>query len=383
MKERGTILVVDDIEMNRVILRETLKEAYTVAEAENGQAALEYIENSEANGHYIAAVLLDIVMPVMDGMTLLNILGKKAYMQKVPVILITSTETEKIEKESYDMGIIDIIRKPFDPYVVQRRVQNVVELYEHKHNLEELVQAQTKTLLAQAQDIAAKAAQLEEQSEIMVAALGTLVEYRNMETGQHINRVRSFTRILLEDIAQHYPEYALNPGKIKDIVSASAMHDIGKISIPDSILLKPGKLTPEEFEIMKTHAEKGDALLHTIPLKSNPQYMAYCYEICRHHHERWDGKGYPDHLVGDAIPISAQAVSVADVYDALTVDRCYKAAISHEKAVEMILDGQCGSFSHKIYDSFRRVSEQFREVAENHAKDCADEKCTQEGLEQT
>ena len=338
MRKRDTILIVDDMEINRVILSGLFQEEYHLLEAENGEQALLLLKQYHSN---IAIMLLDVVMPVMDGYQVMKEMGRIGLLDEVPVVVITADNSLEGELRSFDLGASDIIVKPFEPHVVKRRVHNIIELYLHKHNLEDMVDQQ--------------AHKLKESNDILVDALSSVIEYRSLESGQHIKRIRLLTRVLLRELAKNCPEYGLDQHKIEVIASASALHDIGKIAIEDKILNKPGRLTPEEYEIMKTHTVKGCQILESLERMSDKEYLEYAYNICRYHHERWDGRGYPDGLCGDAIPVCAQAVSVVDAYDALTSDRVYKKAIPHEQAFNMILNGECGTFSPRLLECFKTV----------------------------
>ena len=284
--DRKNILLVDDIEFNREILYELFHNQYNVLEAENGQVALDLIAEY---GQTIAIVLLDIVMPVMDGFGVLEHMIRDKSIETIPVIMITAESDEEKALMGYSMGVVDIINKPFSPDIVMRRVQNTVDLYLHKFYLEDMVERQTKALELQNE-------QLKMSNTFVIDALSTAVEFRDHESGQHIIRIRALTRILLETLSELNEKYRLSSEEIDDIASASAMHDIGKIAISDLVLLKPGRLTAEEFAVMKTHTTEGCAILESINFTGNLAYYKYCYDICRHHHERWDGRGYPDGL---------------------------------------------------------------------------------------
>lgn len=340
------ILVVDDVELNRAILAELFQDSYEVLEAENGRQALELLE---ARHEDILIVLLDIIMPVMDGFEMLQNMARREWKEEIPVVLITSENSDNALLRGYELGVSDIINKPFNPNIVKRRVDNTIELYLHKRHLEALVRQQVETLEKQA-------LKLNRFNEFIIDTLSTVVEFRSCESGTHIRRVREITRLLLESLSFRYPEYALPRGSIDKIVSAASMHDIGKIAIPDAVLNKPGRLTAEEFEIMKTHSLKGCELLQSINEGQDEEYYRFCYDICRSHHERWDGSGYPDGLAGNNIPIWAQVVSLADVYDALTSERVYKGAYTHAQAVSMILNGECGVFNPRLLNSFLSVA---------------------------
>ncbi|WP_082020785.1 HD domain-containing phosphohydrolase [Candidatus Soleaferrea massiliensis] len=358
MNRRDTVLLVDDVAMNRAILRMLFEREYRLLEAENGEQALELIQRQHDR---IAVVLLDLVMPVKDGYQVLETLGTEHYLTECPVIVITAEDTAENEVKAFDLGASDIIMKPFEPHVVKRRVQNVVELNLHRLHQQELIDEQ--------------AAKLRESNTVMVDALSSIIEYRSLETGQHIQRIRLFTKVLLEDIAERNPSLGYDKRLIEIISSASSMHDIGKIAIPDSILNKPGPLTREEFEIMKTHASRGCEMLATLNRVGDREYLEYAYRICRHHHERWDGCGYPDGLRGDEIPLCAQIVGIADCYDALTVDRVYREALPEEKAFSMIMNGECGAFSPQMLESFLHVRSAFwqlsREYTDHESPDAA------------
>ena len=345
MVKKDTILIVDDQELNRVILRNVFEEEYNLLEAENGEQALLLVAQYHEN---IAALLLDLVMPIKDGYQVLKELDEKNMLGSLPVIVITAEDSAENEVRAFDLGASDIIMKPFEPYVVHRRVQNVIELNLRKLNQQEIIEDQAQ--------------KLRESNSTMIDALSSIIEYRSVETGQHIHRIRLFTEVLLSDVARCYPEFALDSRKLSMIASASSMHDIGKIAIPDSILNKPGRLTDEEYEIMKTHTTKGCDMLANLDRMSDKEYLQYAYNICRYHHERWDGRGYPDGLKGESIPICAQVVGIADCYDALTSDRVYKKAFIPEKAYNMILNGECGSFSPKLLECFKNVRAAFEQL---------------------
>ncbi len=347
---RNTLLIVDDMEVNRAILRSLFEREYNLLEAENGEQGLMLLNQYKDT---IAAVLLDIVMPVKDGYEVMTEMSRNRLLDEVPVIVITAQDSTENEVRAFDLGASDIVMKPFEPHVVRRRVENVVELNRHKRHLEELVEEQ--------------AINLRESKAVLMDALSSVIEHRSIESGQHVLRIRMFTKLLLEDVKGNYPEYGLDERKIEVISSAAALHDIGKIAIPDAILNKPGRLTAEEFQIMKTHAVKGCEILAGLDRMHDKEYLQYAYNICRYHHERWDGNGYPDGLRGENIPICAQAAGIADAYDALTTSRVYKEAYSPEKACNMILNGECGLFSPKLLECFKNVREPFANLSREYA----------------
>ncbi len=359
MKNR--ILIVDDAEFNRDLLRALMEDDYDIEEAEDGQKAVQILA---AKWNQIDAVLLDLQMPNMDGYEVIQCMKQNNWMNKIPILIITGEHSIEIENKCFELGVSDFIHKPFDAGLVKNRVRNVVELFNYKNHLEEKVEKQTATLKGQYQMLQVQAVKLREMNDRIVEILGTIVEYRNLESGEHIKRVKSFTKVLAMQMMKSYPEYGLTEELIQTIEAASALHDVGKIAIPDKILLKPGKLTAEEFEYMKSHTTRGSDMLATLEGIWDDEYRKICYEICRHHHERYDGRGYPDNLKGDEIPISAQLVSVADVYDALVSERVYKNAFSKDEAFQMIINGECGVFSPKLMECFRLVKVKFEALAD-------------------
>lgn len=358
MKNR--VLVVDDMELNRELLQEMLENEYEVIQAEDGRRAVELLcEYSDE----INVVLLDLVMPEMDGFAVLGVMQEQELIGRIPVMVISGETSSEAEKKCFDYGVSDFIQKPFDESIVKRRVKNVVDLFSYQNELEEKVEKQTETLRKQYRILRHQAEKLKENNIRIIDILGTVVESRNLESGEHIKRVKGFARILGYQLMKDYPEFGLTEEKVEMIAEASALHDVGKIAIPDNILLKPGRLTEREFELMKSHTTRGCDILNSIEGIWEEDYRQISYEICRHHHERYDGNGYPDKLKGEEIPISAQIVSVGDVYDALVSERVYKDAYSKEEAFRMITKGECGVFSPKLLESFRHVRKDFEELA--------------------
>lgn len=347
------LLIVDDEEVNRALLNMMFNSDYEILEASNGEQAIEQIKNNKN----LCLILLDVIMPVMDGFGVLDYMEKNKLIDKIPVILITSMTPQESEEKAYTYGVADVMRKPFDPNIVIRRAKNIIELYQNKKNMEIRLKEQEEKILKQEKKI-------RDSNEFMIEALSSVVEFRSVETGDHIKRIKYFTRIIAKYMAKYFPKYGLTQTHIDQIARAAALHDIGKIGIPDAILLKPGRLTPEEFEIMKTHTTIGCGILESFKKTYTDEFYQYCYDICRYHHERWDGNGYPDHLVGDEIPISAQIVSIADVYDALVSDRVYKSAYSNSIAYDMILSGECGQFSPDVIECFELAKEDFFNIVE-------------------
>lgn len=344
-----TLLIVDDEEINRAILSNIFQPEYRTVEAKNGVEGLEAINRNTEN---LSAILLDVIMPQMDGMQVLRQLNQKGLTEKIPIFLITADVGSDTMREAYQLGVMDVIFKPVVPYIVRRRVNSVVELFRARRRLGAEVERQRDQLLLQAQ-------QLVEMSMGMVEALSTAIEFRSDESGEHVRRIRDITCHLL----CHTPlGNGLSENQIQLIGVGAITHDVGKISIPDAILNKKGRLTPEEYELMKVHTVKGAELLSKIPQMREHSAYQYAYDIALHHHERWDGSGYPDGLVGDQIPIWTQIVSLADVYDALVSERCYKQAYPAPVAVDMILNGQCGAFNPRLLECFRQTEPVLRKL---------------------
>ncbi|WP_302277089.1 diguanylate cyclase [Faecalibacterium prausnitzii] len=328
LQNKSQILLVDDSAMNRMILKEILGGDYRILEAENGQECLEKLQAEAGN---IALVLLDINMPVMDGFEVLKAMNANHTIEDIPVIMISSDDSDDAIRRSYELGASDYVNRPFDARIVYRRVTNTIKLYAKQRRLVQMVSDQIRAR--------------ENNTDTLVGVLSHIVEFRNGESGAHVLHIRIITELLLHRLLEISSQYPITAEQQDNIPLASALHDIGKIGIDEKILNKPGKLTPEEFEVIKTHSMLGSEMLHQLENFNEQPLLLTAYEIARWHHERWDGRGYPDGLKGDEIPISAQLVALADVYDALTSERCYKKAFSHEKAVQMILNGECGAFN--------------------------------------
>lgn len=343
------ILIVDDAEMNRMMLSEILKKEYQIIEAENGKEAVAALNDFDTE---IDLVLLDIVMPEMDGIEVLKIMKKNGWLSGIPVIMISSEMNSDIIHKAYELGANDFITRPFDVYVVQKRCRNMIDLYSKQKNLAGMVADQYF--------------EREKESRLMIDILAHIVEFRNNECGMHVIHVQNYTEILLRELSKITDKYDLDEEKILLITKTAALHDVGKICIPDEILNKPGRLTDEEFKIMKSHSAVGSQMLAELPFHKDEPLVKMAYAIARWHHERWDGRGYPDGLSGDDIPISAQVVALADVYDALTAERCYKKAFSHATALEMITKGECGQFNPLLITCLNNTSEQMRLVKEGN-----------------
>ena len=342
MEPKQKILIVDDSEINRAMLKEILGEGYEYLEAENGLRAIEILRRRTD----IALVLLDLIMPEMDGFDVLRVMQCYAWQEEIPVIVISAAEDNRSVERAYDMGVADYIRRPFERVMVLRRVKNALMLYAKQKRLTRLVTDQVY--------------EKEHNGVLMISILSHVVEFRNSESGQHVLHIRTLTDLLLHQLVQKTDRYQLDESDISLISTASALHDIGKIMIPEEILNKPGRLTEEEYAAIKTHTTEGARILKGLAIGQDEPLVKVAHAICRWHHERWDGGGYPDRLKGDEIPIAAQVVALADVYDALTSERCYKQSYSHEKAVDMILHGECGSFNPLLMECLKESSELLR-----------------------
>ena len=334
------ILIVDDSRFNRAVLRDMLGHEYQILEADNGVQALEMIDRHKKD---LALVLLDLVMPEVDGIGVLEEMNRRELINEIPVIMITSeTRAELIEK-AYHLGVTDFVNRPFNAQIVHHRVVNTILLSTKQKRLVGMVKHQVY--------------EKEQQSELMIDILSHIVEFRNGESGLHVLHIRVLTEILLRRLVQKTDRYHLNSADIRRISMASALHDIGKVAIPEHILNKPGRLTNDEFETIKLHPLKGAQLLKDLSFHQDKPLLKTAYEICLWHHERYDGRGYPHRLSGEGIPISAQVTALADVYDALTGERVYKHAIPHEEALKMIVNGECGAFSPLLLECLLDVAD--------------------------
>ena len=344
--EKPSVLIVDDSEMNRIILNEMLKDEYRVLEADNGRTALDMVDRY---GDELSLVLLDIIMPGMNGFEVLGELSRRTVADSLPVIMISSEDSDDVVLRAYELGASDYINRPFNARVVHRRVSNTIRLYAKQRRLTSLLSQQYNERV--------------KNSRMLIDIMAGVMELRNGESGLHVTHIEKLTELLLGCLVHRSDQFPLDNEQRSTIAMASALHDIGKMSIDDAILNKPGRLTSEEFEIMKTHTTLGaDMLFELGHQHAGNSLLEYAYQIARWHHERWDGKGYPDGLKGDEIPIAAQVVSVADVYDALTSVRVYKDAIPHQEAIQMILDGKCGQFNPLLLDCLVEVQDRIAET---------------------
>lgn len=349
--ERIKILVVDDVDINRIILTKILSDTYEVEQAADGTEAISILRNSDDKPHL---VLLDIVMPGVDGFEVLQFMKAEPSLCKIPVIFISATDEER---KGLSVGAVDYISKPFEPDIVQLRVANHIELAIYREKLESMVQQKVNELIST--------------KELFLETMADLIEYRSLESGSHVKRTKELAGILVNQLSKtgRYKEELMDENK-DQLINAMALHDIGKIGIPDSILLKPGKLTPEEFKTIETHTVIGGQVIESLMLghKGNnhlkqgeqDEYFKHCYDICRSHHERWDGRGYPDGLSGTDIPLSARIAAAVDIYDALVSERCYKKAYTHEEALEILKDSAGNHLDPEIVNALVEVNEQFK-----------------------
>lgn len=342
-ENRETILIVDDSAMNRMLLSDILADTYNIIEAEDGEQAIAILQQHASE---ISIVVLDMVMPKVDGFGVLEAMNENRWIQFLPVVSISTESSPEFVERAYSLGVTDFINRPFDELIVIRRVSNTIKLYTKQRKLTNMV----------ANEIFEK----ERNGSLMITILSHIVEFRNGESGMHVMNIGTLTEILLNQISKKDDKYYLPYAERDLIVKASALHDIGKISIPEEVLNKPGKLTDEEFEAMKQHTVIGYQMLSDLGFQDEP-LVKVSREITRWHHERYDGRGYPDGLKGDEIPLSAQIVSLADVYDALTSERVYKPAFSHEKAIQMILNGECGAFNPLLLECLVEAQDAIRQ----------------------
>ena len=350
MAVRDTLLLACGTATTRGALRSIFEDSFNILETDNSQQTMLFLDQ---NQRCIAAVLLDVTQKKQGCTSVLIEMDRLSMLEDIPVIMIADENSPQMVSLAFEQGASDVVFSDYDPTVLQHRVQKIVDLYRHKWHLEDVVEEQE--------------AILRHSNDAMVDALSSIIEYRSVESGQHILRVRRFTKILLEDIARCCPEYKLTEQTINIISSASALHDVGKIAIPDAILNKPGKLTAEEWSIMKSHTLSGCHIIETLSDIGNQEYLRYAHNSCHYHHERWNGGGYPEGISGDEIPICAQVVGLADVYDALTTKRVYKDAVPYDQAVNMILNNEGGSFSPKLLECFKHVIGQFEALARDYA----------------
>ncbi|MBQ0003140.1 MAG: response regulator [Treponema sp.] len=337
-KKLPLILIVDDSAYNRDLLTEIIQDSFRIIEASNGSTAITIMEQRKSE---LACVLLDLTMANMNGFQVMQIMNERNWIKSLPVIVISAEYSPDAIRRSYTLGASDYILRPFDEIVVKKRINNIVGLYENQKKLAGMVIEQIH--------------ENDRLSDMMISILGHTVEFRNKESNDHIENVSLLTKIFLEYINEKSDKYNFSKKEIALISRAAALHDLGKVSIPDEILNKPGKLTPEEFEFMKKHTVIGSQMLESTGIYKDEPLVKLAYKICLWHHERYDGRGYPNGLKGDDIPIEAQVVALADVFDALTSERCYKKAFTHEEAIRMISNDECGVFNSLLVKCIKEI----------------------------
>lgn len=359
--DKHKILLIDDSVINREILSCMLEDEYQITEAENGLQAIAILEKQ---AYTFSLILLDIIMPECDGYDVLTYLKQIKMIDDLPVVVISSETAQSRINKAYDMGAVDFISRPFDHNIVKRRVRNTIALYEKQKRLAAIV----------ANEIHERTREYDQ----MLSILSQIVEFRNQESGLHVVHIKALTEMLAHQLVHKTDRYTLTAADIERISIASSLHDIGKITVPDAILNKPCRLTSDEFAVVKTHSAVGAQMIKRLSAYQDDPMIQTAHDICRWHHERYDGKGYPDGLVGDQIPISAQIVSIADVYDALTEERCYKKAFSHEQAMDMIENGACGAFNPLLLECLNEIGERLhREWSSDQSNTKEQEELTQ------
>ncbi|MCR4922510.1 MAG: HD domain-containing protein [Lachnospiraceae bacterium] len=357
MSEQIVILHRD--EEKRKEMAELIEGKYEMAQYETLDDALPFIQDKD---NTILAILIGLTYPDKMGAVQIKNLAKLKLIDKIPVIAVSDEDNKEVEQQCYALGIKDFVSKPFYEIITNTRVKNVILAHRDKLMLEGRVSSQNEMLNKQIRLLSRQTAELDKSNNSIIEILGTVVECRNLENGNHVKRVKDFTRLLAKCWMESYPGTGLTGRKVEMIASASALHDVGKIAIPDSILLKPGKLTDDEFTYMKSHTIRGEEIVETVKGAWDPEYAKECAMICRWHHERYDGRGYPDGLKGDNIPLGVHCVALADVYDVLLSERVYKAAYTPDEAFHMIVQGECGVFAPRLIECFTKLKKEFEQV---------------------
>lgn len=360
---RDTILILEDDEDSRKKLVEIFQDKYKILEVTSEKEGINILKIHAAS---LAVIFVNLMIPARDNFQILKRLSEKKFLSRIPFIMITSESTAEYEKKGYEYGIVSYIKKPFYDDVIRHLVDNVVEVFQYKTQLEITVKKQTEKLQKQNTMLKLLAEKQKNMNEVLINSLSNIVEFRNLESEQHIKRIRELSLCLGTSVMKLYPEYGLTEEKLELIGRASALHDIGKIVIPDNIILKAGKLTEDEYEVIKSHTTKGAEIIEKLLQIDSKMFNEYARDIARHHHEKYDGNGYPDGLKGEAISIAAQIVSLVDVYDALTSKRVYKAAYETEKAFQIIVNGQSGAFSSKLLKAFTEAREEFENIVKKY-----------------
>lgn len=363
---RDTIFIFDNDNASRTKLTSIFHEKYKILEVTNGKEGLDLFRSHVSS---IAAVLINISLLTSNDFRVLEQMEKRKVLHRIPFIMITNDNSTEYEKKGYGYGMIGSLKPPFDSDVIRLKVNNVIEMFQYRLQLEVTVKNQTERLKKQNTMLKLMAEKHKQMYGVLVDSLSNIVEFRNLESEQHIKRIREFSTVLGTSIMKLYSEYELTEEKIDLIGWASSLHDIGKIVIPDNIILKAGKLTDDEYEVIKSHTTKGAEIIEKVIHIDNKEFCDYAYDIARHHHEKYDGNGYPDGLKGEEISIAAQIIALVDVYDALTSKRVYKAAYNTQKAYQIILNGQSGAFSSKLLKAFTEVKKDFEIIVNKYCDD--------------
>lgn len=363
---RDTILILESDDESRAKLAEMFRDKYKILEVSNEKEGIKLLRE---HGPTLAVVLVNLLIPLKDNFRVMQQLYERKLPERIPFIMITSEQTAEYEKKGYEYGVVSYVKKPFYPEVVKQLVENVVQVFQYKMNLEITVKNQTEKLKKQNAMLKLMAEKQKHMKEELIQSLSNIVEFRNLESEQHIKRIRQFSLCLGSCVMKLFPEYELTEEKLDTIGWASSLHDIGKIVIPDHIILKSGKLTADEYEVIKSHTSKGAEIIQKVIHLDNQLFCDYAIDIARHHHEKYDGNGYPDGLKGEEISVAAQIVSLVDVYDALTSRRVYKAAYKTDKAYQLIINGQSGAFSSKLLKAFTEVRKEFEVIVKKYCDD--------------
>lgn len=352
---RHYIFIAENDSSNLELLKEIFKKDYSILAVSDGKEALSILKE---NINDIALILLNVQLSPVNGYQLLQILSAKDICNHIPVVMLIDSPNQQAENICYELGAATVICAPYTPEMIRARITHILQLYQDKENLENVVAGLNTKFISQQQ-------KMENFYDDLTDAISNIIEFRDLESGMHVKRVKGLTKIMAQTYSTLYPKSGLTPTSIHAITRASALHDIGKITVPDSILLKPGTLTENERLIIMSHTTKGCEILNLLNVVQDDEQFRVSYEICRHHHERYDGNGYPDHLAGEDIPLSAQLVSIVDVYDALVSERVYKRPYDKDTAYDMILNGECGAFSPRIIECFshsRKIIELFSDT---------------------
>lgn len=360
------IIIIDEIGDNYNHLYKVLQKNYTVKRACDFEEFFSEFKRSKED-----TVLIIINLDLLNTSEAedLKTLKSTGALGKLSIVTINENSSNESEKLAYALGASDTIKKPFNiDYIIMKKINILVDMFNYQSDLQKILKIQAKKIYQQASKLIEQNNMLNKINTNLMESISSVVEWRDWETGKHVKRIRCFTNSLLNNVSRTLPKYTMSPQDIEIISMASTTHDLGKIAIPDSILLKPGKLTKDEFEVMKTHTTKGFEMIGSFNDIDVNNYLLYCKDICLYHHEKYDGKGYPNGLCGEEIPIWAQVVSVADCYDALVSNRPYKRPFTTKEAAKMIFDGECGAFSQEVLECFRNTLPEFENLSKVYSE---------------